>query len=165
MPRASSLARNERAAPWAWDCLARRHVQSPPRVLFQPAMQLQATPRVFIARPLCHTPGLSLDEADVEPTDEIHPILEKMEHAKFYRLTELYEMTYGKPFYVDLQENDDKKTLWLFLTKVMNLRTQLEVIVIVDRLRTGRRKGEEEAEVNVSGHIVLGGPVIYYSRK
>jgi len=108
---------------------------------------------------------LPLEEAEIEPSEEVHPLLEKLEHGKFYRLTELYEMTYGKEFYVDLQKNDDDKTMWLFLTKVMNLKTQLEVLVILDRLRTGRRKGEEEAEVNIAGHGVLGGPVIYYARK
>jgi hypothetical protein len=30
---------------------------------------------------------------------------------------------------------------------------------------TGRRKGEAEEEVNVAGHKVLGGPVVYYARK
>ena len=30
---------------------------------------------------------------------------------------------------------------------------------------TGRRKGEAEEEVNVAGHKVLGGPVVYYVRK
>jgi len=32
---------------------------------------------------------LPLEEAEIEPTQEIHPLLEKMEHGKFYRLTEL----------------------------------------------------------------------------
>lgn len=104
---------------------------------------------------------LPLEEAEIESTREIHPIIAKMEHARFYRLTELYEMTYGEEFYVDLQKNDDDKTLWLFLAKVLNLKTQLEVLVILDRLKTGRRKGEEEDEVNVAGHGVLGGPVVY----
>jgi hypothetical protein len=108
---------------------------------------------------------LPLEEGEIEPTQEIHPLIEKMEHGKFYRLTELYEMTYGAQFYLDLQKNDDDKTLWLFMTKVMNLRTQLEVLVLLGRLRTGRKKGEEEDEVNVAGHTVLGGPVIYYARK
>ncbi|MGH9920292.1 MAG: hypothetical protein ACRD6W_15675, partial [Nitrososphaerales archaeon] len=109
--------------------------------------------------------SLPLEEDEIEPTDEILPLIEKMEHGKFYRFTEVYEMTYGEEFYLDLQKNDDNKTLWLFLTKVMNLRTQLEVLVILDRLKTGRRKGEEEDEVNVAGHNVLGGAVIYYARK
>jgi hypothetical protein len=74
-------------------------------------------------------------------------------------------MAYGEEFYMDLQKNDDNKTMWLFLTKVMNLKTQLEVLVLLDRLKTGRRKGEEEDEVNVAGHVVLGGPVVYYARK
>jgi hypothetical protein len=74
-------------------------------------------------------------------------------------------MTYGKEFYVDFQENDDAKTPWLFLVKVMNLKTYLEVLVILDRLKTGRRKGEPEEEVNVAGHKVLSGPVVYYARK
>lgn len=108
---------------------------------------------------------MPLQEADVELTEEIHPILEKMEHGKFYRLTELYEMTYGQEFYLDFQANNDNKTLWLFLTKVLNLKTHLEVLVILGRLKTGRRKGEVEEEVNVAGHKVLGGPVVYYSRK
>ena len=108
---------------------------------------------------------MPLQEAEVEPTEEIHPILEKMEHEKFYRFTELYEMTYGKEFYIDFQQNDDAKTLWLFLVKVMNLKTYLEVLVILDRLKTGRRKGEVEEELNVAGHKVLSGPVVYYARK
>ena len=37
--------------------------------------------------------------------------------------------------------------------------------MILGRLKTGRRKGEEEEEVNVAGHNVLGGPVVYYARK
>ena len=37
------------------------------------------------------------------------PILEKMEHEKFHRLTELYEVTYGKEIYVDFQRNDEKR--------------------------------------------------------
>ncbi len=97
---------------------------------------------------------MPLQEADIEPTEETHPILEKMEHGKFYRFTELYGMTYGQQFYVDFQENDDAKTMWLFLVKVMNLKTYLEVLVILDRLKTGRRKGELEEEVNVAGHKV-----------
>ena len=110
--------------------------------------------------------ALPLDESEIEPTtDEVHPLLEKMERGKFYRFTELYMLAYSEEFYLDLQKNDDDKTLWLFLTKVMNLRTQLEVLTILDRLRTGRRKGEEEDEVNVAGHTVLGGPVLYYARK
>jgi hypothetical protein len=108
---------------------------------------------------------LPLEEAEIEPTEEIHPLIEKMGYGKFYRLTELYEMTYGEEFYLGLQENDDDKTLWLFMTKVLNLRTQLEVLVLLDRLGTGRRKGEEEDDVNVAGHIVPGGPLIYYARK
>jgi hypothetical protein len=107
---------------------------------------------------------MPLRESDVEPTEEIHPILEKMEHGAFYRLTELYEMTYGQQFYLDFQRNDENKTLWLFVSKVLNLQTYLEVLVILGRLRTGRRKGEVEDEVNVAGHKVLGGPVIYYAR-
>ena len=95
----------------------------------------------------------------------MHPILEKMEHEKFYRLTELYEMTHGQEFYVDFEQNDEKKTLWLFVTKVLNLKTYLEVLVILGKLKTGRRKGGEEEEVNVAGHKVLGGPVVYYARK
>ena len=106
-----------------------------------------------------------MQEIEIEPTEEIHPILEKMEHEKFYRLTELYEMTYGREFYVDFQQNDEQKTLWLFVAKVLNLKTYLEVLVILGKLKTGRRKGEEEDEVNVAGHKVLGGPVVYYARK
>jgi hypothetical protein len=106
-----------------------------------------------------------VQEIEIEPTEEIHPILEKMEHEKFYRLTELYEMTYGREFYVDFQQNDEQKTLWLFVAKVLNLKTYLEVLVILGKLKTGRRKGEEEDEVNVAGHKVLGGPVVYYARK
>jgi hypothetical protein len=108
---------------------------------------------------------MPLQEAEVEPTEEIHPILEKIEHGKFYRLTELYEMTYGKELYVDFQRNDENQTLWLFVAKVLNLQTYLEVLVILGKLKTGRRKGEEEEEVNVAGHKVLGGPVVYYARK
>jgi hypothetical protein len=108
---------------------------------------------------------MPLEEADVEPSEEIHPILEKMEHGKFYRLAELYEMTYGKELYVDLEQNDESKTLWLFVAKVMNLKTYLEVLVILERLKTGRRKGEAEQEVDVSGHKVLAGPVVYYARR
>lgn len=63
-----------------------------------------------------------MQETEIEPTEEIHPILEKMEHEKFYRLTELYEMTYGQEFYVDFQKNDEQKTLWLFVAKVLNLK-------------------------------------------
>lgn len=108
---------------------------------------------------------MPLQETEVEPTEEIHPILEKMEHGKFYRLTELYEMTFGQEFYIDLQQNDDAKTPWLFLVKVLNLKTYLEVLVIMDRLKTGRRKDETEEEVNVAGHKVLEGPVVYYARR
>ena len=108
---------------------------------------------------------MPLEAGEVEPTEEMHPILEKMEHGKFYRLTELYEMTYGKEFYVDFQRNDENKTLWLFVAKVLNLQTYLEVLVILGKLRTARRKGEVEEEVNVAGHKVLGGPVVYYARK
>ena len=108
---------------------------------------------------------MPLEAGEVEPTEEIHPILEKMEHGKFYTLTELYEMTYGREFYVDFQRNDENKTLWLFVAKVLNLQTYLEVLVILGKLKTGRRKGEEEEEVNVAGHRVLGGPVVYYGRK
>ncbi len=61
-------------------------------------------------------------------------------------------MTYGQEFYLDFQQNDDAKTLWLFLVKVMNLKTYLEVLMILDRLKAGRRKGEAEEEVNVAGH-------------
>lgn len=104
-------------------------------------------------------------DTEVEPTEEIHPILEKMEHGKFYRLTELYEMTYGQEFYVDFQQNDERKTLWLFLMKVLNLKTYLEVLVVLGKLKTGRRRGETEEEVNVAGHKVLGGAVVYYARK
>ena len=108
---------------------------------------------------------MPLKESEVEPTEEIHPILETMEQGKFYRLTELYEMTYGREFYVDFQKNDENKTLWLFVAKVLNLQTYLEVLVILGRLKTGRRKGEVEEEVNVEGHKVLGGPVVYYARR
>jgi hypothetical protein len=108
---------------------------------------------------------MPLEESEVEPTEEIHPILEMMEQRKFYRLTELYEMTYGRSFYVDFQNNEENKTLWLFVAKVLNLQTYLEVLVILGRLKTGRRKGEVEEEVNVAGHKILGGPVIYYARK
>ena len=108
---------------------------------------------------------LPLDESEIEPSEEVHPLHEKMEHGKFYRITELYKLAYGEEFYVDLQKNDDQKTPWLFLTKLMNLRTQLEVLVILDRLKTGRRKGEVEDEVNVAGHPVLGGQVVYYARR
>lgn len=103
---------------------------------------------------------MPLEGSEVEPTEEIHPILEKMEHEKFYRLTELYEMTHGKEFFVDFQRNDENKTLWLFVAKVLNMQTYLEVLVVLGRLKTGRRKGEEEVEVNVAGHKVLGGPVV-----
>ena len=51
------------------------------------------------------------------------------------------------------------------MAKVLNLKTYLEVLVILGKLKTGRRKGEEEDEVNVAGHKVLGGPVVYYARK
>jgi hypothetical protein len=108
---------------------------------------------------------MPLQESEIEPTEEIHPILKEMEHGKFYRLTELYEMTYGREFYVDFQRSDENKTLWLFVAKVLNLQTYLEVLVILDKVRTGRRRGEVEEEVNVAGHKVLGGPVVYYSRK
>ncbi len=108
---------------------------------------------------------MPLQESEVEPTEEIHPILKKMEREKFYRLTELYEMTYSKEFFVDFQRNDENKTLWLFVAKVLNLQTYLEVLVILGRLKTGRKKGEEEEEINVAGHKVLGGPVVYYARK
>ena len=108
---------------------------------------------------------MPLQENEVEPTEEIHPVLEKMEHGKFYRLTELYEITYGKEFFVDFQRHEENKTLWLFVAKVLNLQTYLEVLVILDRLRTGRRKGDVEEEVNIEGHRILGGPVVYYSRK
>lgn len=108
---------------------------------------------------------MPLQETEVEPTQEIHPILEKMGREKFYRLTELYEMTYGREFYLEFQENDERKTLWLFVAKVLNLQTYLEVLVILDKLKTGRRRGEVEEEVNVAGHKVLGGPVVYYARK
>ena len=47
---------------------------------------------------------------------------------------------------MDLQKNDDDKTLWLLLTKVLNLKTQLEVLVILDGLKTGRRRGEEKTK-------------------
>jgi len=110
-------------------------------------------------------PPLPLEEAEIEPTQEIHPLLEKMEHGRFYRLTELYEMTYGAEFFVDIQKNEDEKTMWLFMTKVLNLRTQLEVLEILGRLRTGRRKGVQEDEVDVAGNNVLRGPVIYYAKK
>lgn len=100
---------------------------------------------------------MPLQESEVEPTEEIHPILEKMEHGKFYRLTELYEMTYGRELYADFQRNDDNKTLWLFVAKVLNLQTYLEVLVILGKLKTGKKKGEVEEEVNVAGHRVLGG--------
>jgi len=108
---------------------------------------------------------MPLGESEVEPTKEIHPILEQMEHGKYYRLTELYEMTYGREFYVDYQKNEENDTLWLFVAKVLNLQTYLEVLVILERLKTGRRKGEVEEEVNIAGHKILGGPVVYYARK
>ena len=108
---------------------------------------------------------MPLQESEVESTEEIHPILENMEHGKYYRLTELYEITYDREFYVDFQRNDENKTLWLFVTKVLNLQTYLEVLVILDKLKTGRKKGEIEEEVNVAGHKILGGPVVYYARK
>jgi len=108
---------------------------------------------------------MPLQESEVEPTEEIHPILENMEHKKYYRLTELYEMTYSREFYVDFQRNEENETLWLFVTKVLNLQTYLEVLVILDKLKTGRKKGEVEEEVNVEGHKILGGPVVYYARK
>jgi hypothetical protein len=108
---------------------------------------------------------MPLEASEVEPTEEIHPILEKMEREKFYRLTELYEMTYGREFFLDFQRNDENKTLWLFVAKVLNLQTYLEVLVILGKLKTGRRRGEEEEEVNIEGHKVLGGPVVYYAKK
>jgi len=108
---------------------------------------------------------MPLQESEIEPTEEIHPILRMMDQGKFYRLTELYEMTYGRAFYVDFQKNDENETLWLFVAKVLNMQTYLEVLVILGRLRTGRRKGEVEEEVNVAGHRVLGGPVVYYARE
>lgn len=108
---------------------------------------------------------MPLQENEVEQTEEIHPVLEKMEHGKFYRLTELYEMTYDRGFFVDFQRHDVNKTLWLFVAKVLNLQTYLEVLVILGKLKTGRRKGEVEEEINIEGHKVLGGPVVYYSRK
>lgn len=108
---------------------------------------------------------MPLEEAEIEPSEEIHSVVGKMEHGKFYRFVELYELTYGVAFYLDLQKNDDNKTPWLFLVKVLDLKTQLEVLVLLDRLKTGRRKGEEEDEVNVAGHVVLGGPVVYYAKK
>ena len=108
---------------------------------------------------------MPIQENDVEPTEEIHPILEEMEHGKYYRLTELYEMTYSRAFYLDFQRNDENNTLWLFVAKVLNLQTYLEVLLILGRLKTGRRKGEVEEEVNIAGHKVLGGPVVYYARK
>lgn len=109
--------------------------------------------------------AMPLTESEVEATDEIHPILSKMEHGKFYRVSELYELTYGKELYLDLAENDDHNTLWLFVAKVLNLRTYLEVLVILERLKTGRRKGTNETEVDVGGHKLLSGPVVYYARR
>jgi len=108
---------------------------------------------------------MPIQESEIEPSEEIHPILENMEHGQYYRLTELYEMTYGREFYLDFQRNDENQTLWLFVAKVLNLQTYLEVLVILDRLNTGRKKGEVEEEINVAGHKVLGGPVVYYARK
>lgn len=108
---------------------------------------------------------MPLDEGEVQPTDEVHPLLEKMERGKYYRFVELYSLAFGKEFYVDLQESQDAKTLWLFLTKVLNLKTELQVLALLDRLKTGRRKGEVESEVRVAGHSILGGPVVYYERR
>ena len=73
-----------------------------------------------------------------------------MENGKLYRLTELYEMTYGKELYADFQLNDENKTLWLFVAKTLNLRTYLEVLVILGRLRTGRRKGGRKKKRSTS---------------
>lgn len=63
-----------------------------------------------------------------------------MEHGKFYRFTELYEMTYGRELYTDFQWSDDNETLWLFVAKVLNLQTYLEVLVVLGKLGTGRKK-------------------------
>jgi hypothetical protein len=108
---------------------------------------------------------MPLEEDKVEQTEEIHPIMARMEHGQFYRLAELYEMTYGKGLYLDLEENDANKTLWLFVAKVLNLRTYLEVLVILEKLKTGRRRGESEKEVDVGGHKLLAGPAVYYARR
>jgi len=67
-------------------------------------------------------------------------------------------MTYGAEFFVDIQKNEDEKTMWLFMTKVLNLRTRLEVLEILGRLRTGRRKGVEEDEVDVAGNECCAAP-------
>ncbi|MGD0319986.1 MAG: hypothetical protein ABSB56_09865 [Nitrososphaerales archaeon] len=58
---------------------------------------------------------MPVQETEIEPTEEIHPILEKIEAEKFYRLTELYEMTYGREFYVDLSRTTNRRpygSLW-----------------------------------------------------
>ena len=51
------------------------------------------------------------------------------------------------------------------MAEVLKLQTYLEVLLILGKIKTGRRKGEVEEEVNVAGHRVLGGPVVYYARK
>ena len=51
------------------------------------------------------------------------------------------------------------------MAKVLNLQTYLEVLVILGRLKAGRRKGEFEEEINVAGHTAFGGLVVYYTRK
>jgi len=44
-------------------------------------------------------------------------------HRKFYRLAELHEVTNGPEFYSDFQRNDDNKTSWTFVTRVLKLKT------------------------------------------
>lgn len=43
-----------------------------------------------------------------------------MERGRFYRFVDLYDLVYGKAFYLDLQRSDDDETPWLLVMKVLD---------------------------------------------
>jgi hypothetical protein len=90
----------------------------------------------------------------IEPVAEPIPIMKKMKRHKFYSFSELYKMTFGKKPLKDILMFAKEKKLWMYYIRRAQLQTTLDLLVLQDRLKIGKKVNETPETIDVEGEKV-----------
>jgi hypothetical protein len=105
---------------------------------------------------------LPFAEAKIEPTKEVITLYRKMKTGQYYSEFELYRKMFGSRFQDDVVAFKKKGTPWVASIRLARLRTLLDVLVTLEKLRTGTKKGELPKE-DIEGQIYDVELPVYYS--